>query len=285
MRHLHSARPALLCLAVSGLILQACSRQPAPALQQQSAPAQPQAAAAPAAVPAGQPARPAEPAGASSPQNPVATVTGTVAETMDASNYTYVRVKTGKGDVWAASARFKVAVGDRVTVPLEMPMEQFHSPSLNRDFPLIYFASEITPEGEAPATPALPGASMMTPAHGGPGAPSAPAPLVGEVIAPPPGGMTIAEVWQRRASLAGRTATVAGRVVKFNGGILNRNWVHIQDGSGAAKEGTNDLLVTTGDVARVGDVVTATGKIAVDQDFGAGYAYKVLLEAATVRRK
>ena len=65
------------------------------------------------------------------------TVTGPVLETMNASSYTYVRVKTDAGDVWAASSEFKVAVGDRITVALEMPMENFHSESLKRDFPLM----------------------------------------------------------------------------------------------------------------------------------------------------
>jgi len=31
-----------------------------------------------------------------------------------------------------------------------MPMENFHSEALNRDFPLIYFASSITKEGQTP---------------------------------------------------------------------------------------------------------------------------------------
>jgi hypothetical protein len=65
------------------------------------------------------------------------TVTGPVRETMDAASYTYVRVGTDKGDVWAAGPQFAVKVGDRVVVPLEMPMQNFHSQSLKRDFPVI----------------------------------------------------------------------------------------------------------------------------------------------------
>jgi len=68
-------------------------------------------------------------------------VTGPVLETMNASNYTYVRVKTDQGDVWAASGEFKVAVGDRVTLALEMPMENFHSETLKRDFPQVELAA------------------------------------------------------------------------------------------------------------------------------------------------
>ncbi len=62
---------------------------------------------------------------------------------MDAANYTYVRVKTSSGEIWAATGQFKVAVGDKVSVPLEMPMENFRSNTLNRTFPTIYFATRI----------------------------------------------------------------------------------------------------------------------------------------------
>ena len=92
-----------------------------------------------------------------------------------------------------------------------------------------------------------------------------------------------APVFTAQASLAGKTVTVRGKVVKFNGGILDRNWVHLQDGSGQAADGTNDLLVTSDAAAKVGDIVTVTGTVAVDKDFTAGYAYKVMLEKATIK--
>jgi hypothetical protein len=272
--------PALLCTVLAAaLLLSACSRQQAAGSQQaaQAPPVQPPAAGSAA--------------GSTSPQPGITAVTGIVAETMDASNYTYVRVKTDSGEVWAASAHFKVAVGDRVTVPLETPMEKFHSASLNRDFPIIYFASQITREGDPASGPAgstspNAGAAMMFPSHGQSGAPPAGSGAAVPARVPPPaGGLSIAEVWARKAALAGKTVTVAGKVVKFNGGILGRNWIHIQDGSGTAKDGTNDLTVTTQDAASVGDVVIASGKVVVDQDFGAGYAYKVLLEGAAVKTK
>ncbi len=102
------------------------------------------AAAAPAApAPAPQPMAPMM--GAPMGEAPAAgpTATGTVVETMDASTYTYVRVKTATGDIWAAAGQFKVAVGDQVVVPLNMPMQNFRSGTLKRTFPMIYFASHI----------------------------------------------------------------------------------------------------------------------------------------------
>ena len=55
------------------------------------------------------------------------------------------------------------------------------------------------------------------------------------------------------------------------------------DGTGAAADGTNDLLVTSDAAAKVGDVITATGTVAVDKDFTAGYAYAVLVEGAILK--
>jgi hypothetical protein len=215
------------------------------------------------------------------------TVTGTVVETMDAANYTYVLLDTGTEKIWAASSTFTVAVGDRLVVPLETPMANFHSQTLNRDFPLIYFASSVSRDGQ-PVPAASPhgggsGQPAMTRSSGHP--PMGQAATVTEKIAPAPGGTTIADIWANRKALAGKPVTVRGKVVRFNGAILDRNWIHLQDGSGKADEGTNDLLVTTSATAKVGDVITATGTVLVDKDFGAGYAYAVLIDNATIQPK
>ncbi len=200
---------------------------------------------------------------------------GTVLETMDGGNYTYLRMKTASGEVWIAGPKSKIAVGDNLVIPLEMPMQNFHSQSLNRDFPLIYFASQIAHAGEE-AT-ALKSAQTAATAAAAP---------VTEPIAPAPGGITVAKIVTDRKALAGKPVTVRGKVVKFNGGIMDLNWLHIQDGSGDAKDGSNDLTITskTG-TANVGDVVTVTGTVVVDKDFGYGYNYAVLLQDAKISPK
>jgi hypothetical protein len=73
--------------------------------------------------------------------------------------------------------------------------------------------------------------------------------------------------------------------MKVNNGIMGRNWIHLQDGTGVAADGTNDLTLTSDATVTVGDVVTATGTVAVDKDFTAGYKYAVLIEGATFSTK
>jgi hypothetical protein len=65
---------------------------------------------------------------------------------------------------------------------------------------------------------------------------------------------------------------------------MGKNWLHLRDGSGAAGAGTNDILVTSKDVAAVGDVVLVKGVIRTDVKLGAGYDYDVLIENATLQK-
>ena len=76
--------------------------------------------------------------------------------------------------------------------------------------------------------------------------------------------------------------TIRGKVVKYNGGIMGKNWLHLRDGSGKAEANDNDLTVTSQDTAAVGDVVVVKGVVRVDKDFGAGYAYPVIVEDAKI---
>jgi hypothetical protein len=90
-------------------------------------------------------------------------------------------------------------------------------------------------------------------------------------------GKTVAEIHAGKAKLKGKAITVRGRVVKYNGGILGKNWLHIEDGTGNA-----DLVITTGAAAKVGDTVLINGKVSTDRDFGSGYKYDVIVEDAKV---
>jgi uncharacterized protein YycO len=95
--------------------------------------------------------------------------------------------------------------------------------------------------------------------------------------------MTIAALNQDKAKLAGKTISAKGKVVKVNYGIMGRNFLHIQDGTGDAKN--NDLTVTSKQTAKVGDQVTISGVVVLNKDFGSGYAYPLLIEEASITIK
>lgn len=248
-------------------------------------PAAPPAAAAPHPSTTGMGADPAAAAG------PVPTLRGRLAEKVDTKDYTYLRITTAAGDAWAAVPTANVAVGSDVTVAGQMVMDNFQSKTLNRTFDKLVFGTlEGGAAAGAPAAGANPHAGM-----GGMGAAGAAAqPPSGSPHSTVPDGIgdlkvakaegaegrTVAEVFAQKAALANKSVSVRGKVVKYTGGVMGKNWVHVRDASGSDAAGDNDLTATTADEAKVGDVVVIKGTVHVDRDFGAGYKYAVIVEDA-----
>lgn len=91
---------------------------------------------------------------------------------------------------------------------------------------------------------------------------------------------TVAALNQQKTTLAGQTISAKGKVVKVNNGIMGRNFVHLQDGTGDAN--SNNLVVTSNQTAKVGEEVIISGVVVVNRDFGSGYAYPLLIEEASI---
>ncbi len=198
-------------------------------------------------------------------------VSGEVLEVRDVESYTYLRLKTKDGETWAAVSRASVKTGAKVTLENVMVMKDFESRSLKRTFPTILFGSLAGAAGNG-----------MAPARAAP----APAPDTPDAKVPKasgPNARTVAEIVTKSAELKDKPVLVRGKVVKYNAAIMGKNWIHLRDGSGSAADGSNDLIVTTVNQAKTGDIVTVKGIVRTDKDFGSGYAYKVLVEDATLQ--
>ena len=115
----------LFSVALLVVLVSACARKDA-------------SVAAPAKAAAPAPSTAADAAGA---PRAFADVSGVVEETLDASDYTYLRLKTAQGEVWAAINKSAVKKGERVTVVNAMPMDGFESRTLNRKFDRIVFGT------------------------------------------------------------------------------------------------------------------------------------------------
>ena len=221
-------------------------------------------------------------------------VTGTVLETMDAAGYTYMRLKTPKGEIWAAVQKATVKKGSEVTIVNATPMNNFESKTLKRNFDVIFFGSLGSETGtSAGPSPLAPGhgasaekqaQAVMAEQHAG----LANAPVDSVKIkvkkAEGPEGKTVSEIYAAKASLKDASVAVRGKVVKYNPGIMGKNWIHLRDGSGSNEKKDNDLTITTSDSAVVGAVVLVKGKVHLDRDFGSGYVYPVIIEDAKVSK-
>lgn len=202
-------------------------------------------------------------------------LSGKVFETMNSGGYTYINIEKDKKNIWVAIPQSDVKVGQEISVIPGMTMSNFESKTLNKTFESVVFSPGLATGGSAITSTA-------------PGSSSKPVKLTEEKIkvekASGPNAYTVAELYDKKSSLDKKNVVVRGKVVKVSTGIMNTNWIHIQDGSGDASSGTNDLLVTTDDLPSVGDTVTANGTVVNDKDIGSGYKFAVMIEKAIVKK-
>ena len=202
-----------------------------------------------------------------------------VVENMTGGGYTFLKCDENGKEVWVAIREMPVKNGDVFYFTEAMEMKNFESKSINKTFESILFVNTISKVPfEANGAPhgSMPG---MIPGADGHTKPKVEA--ASDIkIAPIDGGMTVEAVNRDKASLAGKIVKVKGKVTKYNGGIMNRNWIHIQDGT--SHEGSVDITVTSNQAVKVGDVIIIEGTVAVDKDFGAGYFYDIIVENAKI---
>lgn len=207
--------------------------------------------------------------------------TGTVLSTLNASGYTYVQVDTGSEQIWMAGPSTTLVSGGKINVNTSVPMRNFHSKSLKRDFPVLYFVDGFSGSAVQGAASAPSGSvtdwSFDNKPHSGAQVAAAANGAADKPIEKVAGGYTTAEIVANKKELSGKLVKVRGKVTKFTGGIMRKNWIHLEDGSGGG-----DLIAITKQVVSAGQTIVIEGNVALDRDFGYGYFYELLIEDAKV---
>lgn len=191
-----------------------------------------------------------------------------VDEILHTSRYTYLNVTEEGNQFWIAIPRKEVEKGATYYYRGGLKKTNFKSVEHDRVFETVYLVSDVAKD------PSMIGMAVQNP-HEGMSMPAGDG-----KIDPPPGGIKISELIQNKEKYDGQTVRVRGRVVKINNMIMNRNWIHLKDGS--LEEEGMDLTVTTTDNVAIGHVVAFEGVIAVNKDFGAGYKYEIIMENAAL---
>lgn len=227
---------------------------------------------------------------------------GIVLETMDAADYTYIKVQTDEDSVWVAMPTTKVEKGVRINYALGMVFRDFESKTLGRTFTKVIFSpglisdTSTTVQVQAPAKTT--GTSSFNeaikketeqqdPIHSqtqsSAGSAGATVPLIEDAVAPATGenSYTVGQIFANAKQLNGKTVQVRGKVVKINLNIMGKNWIHIQDGTGDPMKNSHDLVVTSTVAPELDQIVLIKGNVAANKDFGYGYKYDALVEEAT----
>jgi len=198
-----------------------------------------------------------------------------VQEVLHVREYSYIRVLEDGQEKWIAAPSTPVEVGKTYYYGKTMEMKNFESKDLNKTFEIVYFVEKISTTAEDTKLP------LTTNPH--PVNPEATKPTIEKKqvsIEAPSGAISIAELLKNKEELNMKTVTLKGEVTKFNPAIMKTNWIHLQDGT--EFEGEFDLTLTTNEILKVGDIVTIQGAVTLNKDFGAGYAYKIIIENAKI---
>jgi hypothetical protein len=191
-------------------------------------------------------------------------------EVIQTSAYTYLGVMEEDKETWLAIPSTDAKEGNTYYYQRSSAAEMidFKSKELNRTFPKVLFLEGVSSE-----------------------------PIITQTKLPHPkptleqkevtfeaikDGITISELFKNKKNYAGKTVKVKGEVTKFSQGIMNKNWIHLQDGT---KDNDDyDLIITSNVGTKVGDVITIKGKVFLDKDFGHGYFYKLIIEEGTIEK-
>ena len=196
-----------------------------------------------------------------------------VNEILNTPKYSYLDVAEDGETFWIAIPKKEIEKGGTYYYRGGLKKTNFKSIEFDRVFETLYLVSDVSKEPNMmDAATSNPHENMSNQTTTEQNA----------KIDPPPGGISIAELFANKKKYEGQTVRVQGRCIKLNSMIMNRNWVHLQDGS--IKDHTVDLTVTTTDEVHMGDVVAVEGKIALNKDFGAGYKYEIIMEEAKIIR-
>ena len=189
-----------------------------------------------------------------------------VIEKLAAGGYVYLKVLERKNEYWMAVPGRQVEIGATYYYDGGMEMRKFESKILKRTFESVIFAEGVRVNKNS--VEKLKKKSLKKEA-------------VSSVnVEKAPNGIRIAKLFENPKVYQDKEIIIKGQVVKVNNGIMNVNFVHLQDGTKA--NGQYDITLTSNSKFNLGDVVTIKGTVVLDKDFGAGYVYDVLVENTVI---
>jgi len=193
----------------------------------------------------------------------------TVKEVLNANAYTYLLVTEGEKEFWIAVPKSEVKVGKTYTYEGGMEMKKFESKDLKRTFDSVFFVDGLVD----------PDASIVTETKIDPKN-IIPDTELSKGITLAKGAISLHDLFSGRDKLEGKTVILTGKVIKFMPEIMNKNWIHLQDGT--SYNGFNDITITSLEKVKVDAIVTLKGTVVLNKDLGSGYKYDILIEDAVV---
>ncbi|MBT8394824.1 MAG: hypothetical protein KJN66_08230 [Bacteroidia bacterium] len=180
----------------------------------------------------------------------------------NAGMYTYLKVSENDKEFWIAIPEKEIQIGETYYYKGGMKMVDFKSNELNKTFKEVWFVDALYNE-DPPGNISPHSNNRLTQ-------------NTMKIIKQPENGISIENLLSDPVSFKNEEVIIKGKVVKINKNILDRNWVHIKDGT--TFKDKSQITITTSDSVTLGDVLTFKGVVSIEKDFGYGYIYPILIE-------
>ncbi|MDF1550233.1 MAG: hypothetical protein P1P88_20570 [Bacteroidales bacterium] len=192
-------------------------------------------------------------------------------EVLQATKYVYINVSEGAEKYWIATQKMEIKIGETYYYNGGLLKTNFESKEFNKVFDRIYLVSNLVGADHASHIDG----NMDIPQNVETNKTKVENSEKKELQK---GSITIAELVKNAKNHEGKTVQISGRCVKINPNIMNRNWIHIKDGS----KDDFDLVITSTTFVPENTNVTFRGVVGLNRDFGAGYRYDIILENGVV---
>jgi len=196
-----------------------------------------------------------------------------VKEVLPTTKYVYVRVEENKEQFWIATTKQEIKIGEVYYYKRSLLKTNFESKEHNRTFDKIYLVTSLVQADHGNKQPSMDMTKSTSESDPVAKPVEKPAEKSQRVI-DQKGSIKIAELVENYKKYDGKTVQISGECVKINSNIMERNWIHIKDGS----KDDYDLVITSATFVPEGTVITMKALVTLNKDFGAGYKYELILE-------
>lgn len=191
-----------------------------------------------------------------------------VLQRIDSGGYSYVEVSSNNEVYWIAGVQTDVVKGDFIEYDKQMVMPSFTSNTLQRTFKNLVFTSAIYKEGSKTEI------TIQADPH--------PVAIQKISIEKAKSGTSVEDLFTQRETLKGKSVLFNAQVVKVTKDVMDKDWIHLQDGSG--RQGTHDIIATAKNTqVQVGDRVQVQGTLHTDLNLGSGYVYLAIVQEASFK--
>jgi hypothetical protein len=197
-----------------------------------------------------------------------------VNEVLPTKKYVYLNVNEGNEKFWIATRTVDVKVGETYYYKGGLLKTNFESKEYNRIFDKVYLISSLVSADHANHSSVEDIKDYSEKSQYTPNPAKVDIPTHTDKILEFKGSIKISDLVKSPKKYEGKTVQISGVCTKINPGIMDRNWIHVKDGS----KDDYDLVITSSTFIPEGKAFTMKAIVTLNKDFGAGYKYDLILE-------